>query len=134
MKSLLCRLLLVGGMCASAAFAQNEKKATSPPANQASNPSSSSQSPTSAAKCEDLVKLSLPSLAITSATNMPAGRFILPDSSNATHLTNNTIDRTRPLCPYPKIARWNGSASSDDAKNFTCVEAGSAASNRKVKK
>jgi feruloyl esterase len=57
-----------------------------------------------------------------------------PNYIIATHLTNNTIDRTRPLCPYPKIARWNGSASSDDAKNFTCVEAGSAASNRKVKK
>ena len=51
----------------------------------------------------------------------------------ATHLTNNTIDRTRPLCPYPKIARWNGSGSSDDAKNFTCVDAANPSANPSAK-
>ena len=30
-------------------------------------------------------------------------------------------DRTRPLCPYPEVARWKGSGSTDDAANFTCV-------------
>ena len=30
------------------------------------------------------------------------------------------INRTRPLCPYPKVARYNGSGSIDDAANFTC--------------
>ncbi|HLJ51373.1 MAG TPA: carboxylesterase family protein [Bryobacteraceae bacterium] len=30
--------------------------------------------------------------------------------------------RTRPLCPYPKVARWNGQGSSDDAANFACVD------------
>jgi len=29
--------------------------------------------------------------------------------------------RTRPLCPYPQVARWNGHGSSGDAKNFNCV-------------
>lgn len=29
--------------------------------------------------------------------------------------------RTRPLCAYPKVARWNGKGSSDDAANFTCT-------------
>jgi feruloyl esterase len=29
--------------------------------------------------------------------------------------------RTRPLCPYPTIASWKGSGSTDDAANFTCV-------------
>ena len=29
--------------------------------------------------------------------------------------------RTRPLCPYPKVARYNGRGSIDDAANFTCV-------------
>jgi len=29
--------------------------------------------------------------------------------------------RTRPLCPYPAEARWNGTGSSDDAANFSCV-------------
>jgi len=28
--------------------------------------------------------------------------------------------RTRPLCPYPKVARYNGSGSIEDAANFTC--------------
>jgi feruloyl esterase len=52
----------------------------------------------------------------------------------ATHLTKDTIDRTRPICPYPKVARWNGSGSSDDARNFTCVGIRNAISKRQVKK
>jgi hypothetical protein len=28
--------------------------------------------------------------------------------------------RTRPLCPYPQTAIYNGSGSTDDAANFTC--------------
>ena len=28
--------------------------------------------------------------------------------------------RTRPLCPYPSVARYNGTGSIDDAVNFTC--------------
>jgi feruloyl esterase len=31
---------------------------------------------------------------------------------------------TRPLCPYPKVARYNGSGDSNDAANFSCVESG----------
>jgi feruloyl esterase len=31
------------------------------------------------------------------------------------------VARTRPLCPYPQVARWKGSGSTDDAANFTCV-------------
>jgi pimeloyl-ACP methyl ester carboxylesterase len=30
--------------------------------------------------------------------------------------------RTRPLCPYPQIARWTGAGSTDDAANFVCVD------------
>jgi feruloyl esterase len=30
--------------------------------------------------------------------------------------------RTRPLCPYPKVARYNGQGSTDEAANFACVE------------
>ncbi len=30
---------------------------------------------------------------------------------------------TRPLCAYPKTARYNGSGSTDDAANFSCSEA-----------
>ena len=29
-------------------------------------------------------------------------------------------DRTRPLCPYPKVARYNGTGDSERAENFTC--------------
>jgi feruloyl esterase len=28
--------------------------------------------------------------------------------------------RTRPLCAYPRIARWAGQGSTDEAKNFVC--------------
>ncbi len=30
-------------------------------------------------------------------------------------------EMTRPLCPYPQVAKYNGSGSTDDAKNFTCA-------------
>jgi feruloyl esterase len=38
----------------------------------------------------------------------------------ASHSTNGTVDRTRPLCPYPQVARYAGSGSTDEAQNFTC--------------
>jgi feruloyl esterase len=38
----------------------------------------------------------------------------------ASHSTNGRIDRTRPLCPYPQVARYTGSGSIDEAANFTC--------------
>jgi len=39
----------------------------------------------------------------------------------AAHLTaNGTPDRTRPLCPYPQVAKWRGTSSTDDAANFSC--------------
>jgi hypothetical protein len=36
---------------------------------------------------------------------------------------NPTSDviRTRPLCPYPQVARYKGSGSTDDAANFVCA-------------
>jgi feruloyl esterase len=30
------------------------------------------------------------------------------------------VVRTRPLCPYPQVARWKGSGSTDEAANFAC--------------
>ena len=38
----------------------------------------------------------------------------------ASHSTNGRIDRTRPLCPYPQVARYTGTGSIDEAVNFTC--------------
>ncbi len=31
------------------------------------------------------------------------------------------VIRTRPLCPYPQVARYKGSGSTDDAANFVCT-------------
>lgn len=30
------------------------------------------------------------------------------------------VARTRPLCPYPQVAHWKGTGSTDDAANFVC--------------
>ena len=38
----------------------------------------------------------------------------------ASHLTGGQIDRTRPLCPYPQVASYKGTASIDDASSFIC--------------
>jgi feruloyl esterase len=43
-----------------------------------------------------------------------------PDQIIALHATNGTVDRTRPLCPYPQVAKYNGSGSTDQAANFSC--------------
>jgi tannase/feruloyl esterase len=43
-----------------------------------------------------------------------------PDRIVGAHLTNGIVDRTRPLCPYPQVAKYNGTGSTDDAANFTC--------------
>ena len=43
-----------------------------------------------------------------------------PDKIIASHQTAGKPDRTRPLCPYPQIARYQGSGSIDEASNFTC--------------
>jgi len=54
-----------------------------------------------------------------------------PQHIIAAHRTDDVIDRTRPLCPYPKVARWNAKGDSDDAKNFACVEARANSTNRR---
>jgi feruloyl esterase len=43
-----------------------------------------------------------------------------PDRIIASHTTNGTIDRTRPLCPYPAVVRYSGRGSIDTADSFTC--------------
>jgi feruloyl esterase len=47
---------------------------------------------------------------------------IAPDRIIAAHTTCGCPDRTRPLCPYPQVARYDGSGSIDDAANFDCVD------------
>jgi feruloyl esterase len=43
-----------------------------------------------------------------------------PQSILASHMTAGVVDRTRPLCAYPAVARYIGSGSTDDAQNFQC--------------
>ena len=45
-----------------------------------------------------------------------------PERMIASKVANNVTERTRPLCPYPQIARWKGTGSTDDAANFVCVD------------
>jgi feruloyl esterase len=44
-----------------------------------------------------------------------------PDSLLASKMTNGAVARTRPLCPYPQVARYKGQGSIDEAANFSCV-------------
>jgi feruloyl esterase len=43
-----------------------------------------------------------------------------PDQIIASHATNGTVDRTRPLCPYPQQAVYRGAGSTNDAASFAC--------------
>ena len=44
-----------------------------------------------------------------------------PASMQASRMVDNRVVRTRPLCPYPQVARYSGQGSIDDAANFRCV-------------
>jgi len=50
---------------------------------------------------------------------------VAPDTITATKFVNDTpaqgVAMTRPLCVYPKVAKYNGSGSTNIAANFTCV-------------
>ena len=48
---------------------------------------------------------------------------VAPDKLIASHATAGKIDRTRPLCPYPQVARYKGTGSIDEAANFVCSAA-----------
>lgn len=43
-----------------------------------------------------------------------------PERIIASRFRDGKIDRTRPLCPYPQVAVYNGTGGMDDAANFTC--------------
>ena len=43
-----------------------------------------------------------------------------PEKIVASHSKDGKVDRTRPLCPYPEVARYKGTGSIDDAANFAC--------------
>jgi len=35
--------------------------------------------------------------------------------------TSNEVKMTRPLCPYPELAKYNGNGDTTEAASFTCV-------------
>jgi feruloyl esterase len=43
-----------------------------------------------------------------------------PERLDAYRVANNRVDMTRPLCPYPQVAQYKGTGSTNDAENFTC--------------
>jgi feruloyl esterase len=43
-----------------------------------------------------------------------------PEAVVATHSTNRVVDRSRPLCPYPRTAVYKGSGDTNDAASFEC--------------
>jgi feruloyl esterase len=46
---------------------------------------------------------------------------VAPETLLATKSTGGKVERTRPLCPYPQVARYKGTGSIDDAASFSCV-------------
>ena len=44
-----------------------------------------------------------------------------PEQLTGAHVESGKTTRTRPLCPYPLVARYKGSAGVDEAANFSCV-------------
>ena len=45
----------------------------------------------------------------------------VPDKLDASQSAGGKVVRTRPLCPYPQFAKYNGAGSPDDARSFTCA-------------
>ena len=45
---------------------------------------------------------------------------IAPDTIMAAKSAGG-VTQTRPLCPYPAVARWKGTGSTDDAASFSCA-------------
>jgi len=44
-----------------------------------------------------------------------------PETMRASRVVDNKVVRTRPLCPYPQVARYRGTGSTDEAASFNCV-------------
>jgi feruloyl esterase len=49
-------------------------------------------------------------------------RGVAPERIVAAQIVDGEVVRTRPLCPYPKVASWTGTGTLDDAANFECQE------------
>ncbi|PWT82004.1 MAG: hypothetical protein C5B57_09450 [Blastocatellia bacterium] len=43
-----------------------------------------------------------------------------PEQIIASRITDGRVERTRALCPYPQVATYKGTGSTDEAANFVC--------------
>ena len=57
---------------------------------------------------------------LTLALEQWVEKGIAPEQVIATKRAGSNVQRTRPLCPYPQVAKYKGSGSTDEAANFTC--------------
>jgi feruloyl esterase len=48
-------------------------------------------------------------------------RGTAPDRFDARRVVNGQVVRTRPLCAYPKAAKWNGDGDTNAAASFACA-------------
>ena len=46
---------------------------------------------------------------------------VAPTTLVGTRIVSNVANRTRPLCPYPQVAKYKGTGSIDDAASFSCA-------------
>ena len=44
-----------------------------------------------------------------------------PERMDAARISDGKVELTRPLCPYPQVARYNGSGDPKYAASFSCV-------------
>lgn len=44
-----------------------------------------------------------------------------PARIQAARVAGNRVEMTRPLCPYPQVAKYSGTGSTNDAENFVCA-------------
>ena len=54
------------------------------------------------------------------AKSILAALALSPLASFGALAQTSKLSRTRPLCPYPQVARHAGSGSADDAPSFAC--------------
>jgi feruloyl esterase len=45
-----------------------------------------------------------------------------PNAIRASRIVQGKLERSRPLCAYPGVAKYKGTGSTDDAANFACVK------------
>jgi feruloyl esterase len=43
-----------------------------------------------------------------------------PNQITAYRVTNDRVDMSRPLCPYPQVAMYKGTGNTNDVANFVC--------------